>query len=372
MCRRSPTSSPAARSGSTAERLAGGGQVLEVPGVGAADAVLQRDRRRPAQVGDPAGVQQPPGGAVGLGPVPHDVALEADDVAHQRRDLPDGDVVPDTDVHRLRLVVALQQEQAGGSQVVDVQELPARGARPPHRDVPLLAHLRLVHLADHRRQDVPGREVEVVARAVEVGRDRRDPAEPMLPADRLHVRDSGQFGHRVRLVRRLQRPAHEVVLGQRLRGVLRVHRAGPEEQQLRDAVLHRRRQHVALDLQVVVEEIGRRCDVGQDAAYPAAGQHDTAGRDLADRSQDVVASGQVQLGAGAADRLDAALGSRPAQGRAHEAAVPGDEQRLLQRHGQLILRQDRTSGGPRYGSGRSWSALAAARRVVSGRQRRTP
>ncbi len=54
-------------------------------------------------------------------------------------ELADGEVGPDADVDRLRLVVVLQQEQAGTGQVVDVQELPSCVAAAPQFDVSLLS-----------------------------------------------------------------------------------------------------------------------------------------------------------------------------------------------------------------------------------------
>ena len=58
--------------------------------------------------------------------------------------------------------------------------------------------LGLVHLADQRRDDVAGREVEIVAGAVEVGRHGADEVAAVLPAVGLAQLDAGDLGQRVR------------------------------------------------------------------------------------------------------------------------------------------------------------------------------
>ncbi len=61
------------------------------------------------------------------------------------------------------------EEAAGVGEVVDMEELTARGAGAPDGDGGGARLLGLVELADEGREDVGGLEVEVVAGAVEVG-----------------------------------------------------------------------------------------------------------------------------------------------------------------------------------------------------------
>ena len=70
--------------------------------------------------------------------------------------------------------IALHQQHEGVGAVVDVQELAPRRAGAPDDHLPVAAQLGLVRLADQRRDDVAGVEVEVVAGAVEIGRHGGD------------------------------------------------------------------------------------------------------------------------------------------------------------------------------------------------------
>src|SRR4051794_266715 len=97
--------------------------VFQEPPVGACDALVERGRGPPAQLVDFRDVEELAGGAVRLAAVPHDGPVVADDLCHDLSELGDRDVRPGAHVHVLVTVVVFEQEQAGGREVVDVQEL---------------------------------------------------------------------------------------------------------------------------------------------------------------------------------------------------------------------------------------------------------
>lgn len=120
--------------------------MLLEPGVGGADAALQGGAGLPAEVGQPADVQQLARNAVGLAGVPGQLAVVAHHALHQLGQLADGDVLTLADVDRLWVVVVLKQEQRRRGQVVDVQELVPRSGGAPQRDSRVALALRIVLL----------------------------------------------------------------------------------------------------------------------------------------------------------------------------------------------------------------------------------
>jgi hypothetical protein len=160
------------------------------------------------------------------------------------------------------------------AEVVDVEELAARASGAPDRHLAPPLDLRVVELAEQRRQDVRARQVEVVPGAVQVGRHRRDEVAPVLPAVRLAELDAGDLGDGVRLVGGLERPGQEVFLLHRLRALAGVDAGAAEVQELRDPLAVRRVHHGRVDHHVVVDELGGPGGVGHDAADGAGDEDD--------------------------------------------------------------------------------------------------
>ena len=121
-------------SGCCLRLTAGGGQIFHEPAVGVGDALAERDFRAPAEGFDFGDVEEFAGGTVGLACVELQRALKAEDVANRLGELPNGDILAATDIDHVRLVVVLEEEEAGIGQVVGVQKFAARGAAAPHGD----------------------------------------------------------------------------------------------------------------------------------------------------------------------------------------------------------------------------------------------
>ena len=141
---------------------------------------------------------------------------------------------PAADVHDLGRAVVLAQEDARVGEIVDVEELPPRRPGAPDRHARSAREPRAVDLADQRGEDVGGVEVEVVVRAVEVGRHAGDEVAAVLGRVGLAEADAGDLGERVGVVRRLERAGEKRVLADRLVGELRVDAGAAEERRLAD------------------------------------------------------------------------------------------------------------------------------------------
>ena len=248
-------------------------------------------------------------------------------VAHHLGQLADRQVLAGADVDVLRRVVVAHQEQAGVGEVVDVQELAARASRCPRR--------RPRGCPRPSRRGTCGSsagstcervEVEVVVRAVEVRRHRRDEVAAVLPAVRLAELDAGDLRDRVRLVRRLEQAREQVLLLHRLRALARVDARAAEVEQ----PLHREQvrgvHHRGVDHHVVVDELRRPRRVREDAADRAGDEEHVLGPVRAEPVVDGRLVAQVELLARRGEHVAEALGLEPAHdGRADQAAVAGHE-----------------------------------------------
>ena len=104
--------------------------------------------------------------AVGLGRVPHDLALEAGGVRDQLGQVADGDLVARAEVDRLGAVIALAPRAQIPSAASSTYRNSRVGLPSPQSTT---SSCGLEHLPDQGRNDVRPLEVEVVARAEEVG-----------------------------------------------------------------------------------------------------------------------------------------------------------------------------------------------------------
>src|SRR5690554_4073930 len=102
-------------------------------------------------------------------------ALKAGNISDQRRQLSNGDIMTHTDIRKLGMVGLLKQKRTGVGEVVDIEEFAFGRASTPNCDFcPLarfvLAQLGLVKFTDKSRQDVACLKVEIVIRAIKIGR----------------------------------------------------------------------------------------------------------------------------------------------------------------------------------------------------------
>ncbi len=220
--------------------------------------------------------------------------------------------------------IGLEQEDKRRRAVVDMEEFAPRRAGPPDDEARVAALLRLVGPPDQRRQDVARLKIEIVARAVEVGRHRGNEVGAMLVAIGLAELDAGDLGDRIGLVGRLEGAGQQALLDDRLVGEFRIDAARAEEQELLDADREGRMDDVRLDHQVVVEEVRRVGGVGEDAADLRRGKDDGVGPGLGEPGLDLGLAAEIdRLPVGGEDL--AGLGFEAADDRlADHAAMAGD------------------------------------------------
>jgi len=151
-------------------------------------------------------VKELAGSAVRLSGVPRYVAFVANYALDGFGQLFNGDVFARADVYYLCFIIGLHQVEAGRGQVVDVEKLAHGGAAAPEGDAWGAGCFGFVKAADEGRQDVGGGEVEVVVRAIKVGRHDADEIAPVLAAVALAHEDAGNLGYRVGVVAGFKRP----------------------------------------------------------------------------------------------------------------------------------------------------------------------
>src|SRR6476661_2523967 len=91
--------------------------------------------------------------------------------------------------------------------VVAVKEFAAWRTRPPDEKLGIAVDRSLVRLAEKCRDDVTRAEVEVVTRAIQIGRHRRDEVATLLPTVSLAELQSSDLCDRVPLVGGLKLPS---------------------------------------------------------------------------------------------------------------------------------------------------------------------
>jgi hypothetical protein len=126
--------------------------------------------------------------------------------------------------------------------------------------------LRKMKLTDQGGKDVRGLEVKVVIWTVEIRRQDGNEIRPVLPVKRRTQFNPGNLGNGIRFVCRLKRRRKKIFFLHRLGGKPRIDAGAPQEKELLDAVPVRRINHIALNDQVVVNEVSGISVVG---IYPA-------------------------------------------------------------------------------------------------------
>ena len=305
------------------------GEFGAIGGDGEFEALLQVDLRLPAEGTDERRVAELARRAVGLRRVPLDLRGRTGSGLHRLGEFADRHLFAGADVHEVRRIVERQREEAGGREIVHVEELADRRAGAPERD----DFLHRLELADQRRQDVSVDDVVVVAGSVKIGRHQRMIKQSALTAQELAELEAGDLRQRITLVRLLKLARQERVLRNRLRRHARIDAGRAEEQEPLHARFRRAPDRVHRDHLVFVEETRIRRAVRADAT-------DTRRRD----DRDIRLFGLVEL----AHRLRiqkiellvrtghdvpvTRLLERADARRAHHAAVARDEDPVRLKH----------------------------------------
>ena len=130
-----------------------------------------------------------------------------------------------------------------------------------------------IHLAYHCRQHMTVLQMEVVVRAIEVGRHHCDVVATILQREALTHLQSRNLSDGVRLVGVFQLRSEQRLLLHRLRCHARIDACTAEEEQFLHTVAIALAYHVLLYLQVLIDEVGTIVEVGHDAADMSGSQH---------------------------------------------------------------------------------------------------
>jgi hypothetical protein len=273
--------------------------------------------------------------AVGFGGVEDEGAVEVEDAGYGLSQLADGDVLAGADVDQRRRVfveqraeagvVEVHQETAGLGEVVGVEELSARGSGSPDDHLLRARGLGLRRLADQRGQNVRAGEVEVVARAVEVGGHDGEVAGAVLAVVAPAHLDAGDLGNGIGPVGGFERPCEQVLLLDRLGTEPGVDAGGAEEEQALDTGVAAGLDDVGLENEVVADEVCGIGAVGEDATDPGRGEEDEVGPFGGEERIDGELVEQVKFLMRAGEDVAVSLAQEFAvDGGADQAAMAGD------------------------------------------------
>ncbi len=149
-------------------------------------------------------------------------------------------------------------------------------------------------------------EVVVVVGAVQVGGHGGHEFCAVLPVVAVAHLDTGDLGQGVRTVGRFQWAGEQAVFLHRLGSCLGIDAGGAQEQQALHVVLPGAVDDVALDDEVVVDELRRVGVVGVDAADAGGGQQDVVGLFFSEEAGDGGLVTQLQFSVGTYDQVGVA------------------------------------------------------------------
>lgn len=170
------------------------------------------------------------------------------------------------------------------------------------------------------------RQIVVVTGSVHVARHWQEDASSVLLPKRLREPDSGDLGDRIRLVRRLERPVHVVLLPHRLRSLPRIDAGTAEQHRALDIEREASLEYAILDFQVVEEEVEGRCNVSSDPSDLSGSEEYVPRARHAEKSLNRVRIPQVQLVSTSENELCESIPAETAYDRrTHEALMTRDE-----------------------------------------------
>lgn len=179
-----------------------------------------------------------------------------------------GEMVSD---HGVREV---HDKHAAVGHVVHVEKFTPGGSGSPDHHTVFFLDFRLVEFPDQGREHVGGFQVEVVVGAIEIGGHHGDEPGAVLPVVSLAHLDSRDLGNGVGLIRGFEKAGEQMFLFHGLGCVFRIDARGAEKQKAVHLVFPGGMDDVALNDQVVVDELGRIAVVGMNPAHFGGGEKD--------------------------------------------------------------------------------------------------
>ena len=226
----------------------------------------------PSESMNPVDIQQFAGCAVGLRRIVLDSAFKTDNICYELGQFRNTGVFPHAGVDRFRAAVVTHQEKTGRSKVVDVEKLAPWRTGSPNRHRIGSREFGVVKSPNQSGKNVGVLQIEIIARAVEIGRHDTDRIEAVLPTVGLAGKNAGNLGDGVSVVRWFERPCQQVFLADRLGRELGIDAGRTEKEQFGDTVFPGAVDDVSLNQQVLPNEISRKSLVGKNTANAGGGE----------------------------------------------------------------------------------------------------
>ena len=151
-----------------------------------------------------------------------------------------------------------------------MQEFPQGGARAPDAHLGKPLNLGLMETADHGRDYMAVFRVVIVTCAVEVRRHGADGVKAVLLAVGLAHLDARDLGQGIGIIG----SGEQVLLFDGLRAELGIDAGRPQKEEFFYAVLPGTMDDVVLDLEILIDELGRIGGIGVDTAHLGSSQND--------------------------------------------------------------------------------------------------
>src|SRR5262245_31163426 len=158
--------------------------------------------------------------------------------------------------------------------IIDVQKLSPWCARTPNDHFRSPGNLGLMRFAYEGRHDVTATQVEIVARTIKVGGHSADEVATVLLPVRLAEFEASDFCDGIPFVGGLKRPAQQSALGDRLLCEFWVDARRAEKEELLHAYVGGGINNIRRNREIVIQELGRRRAIRQDAANFRSRQKD--------------------------------------------------------------------------------------------------
>ena len=192
---------------------------------------------------------------------------------------------------------------AGRCHVIDMEKLSHRFAATPYGYGLCLLYLGFMKSADQRGDHMAIDGMKVIPLSIEIGGHHRAVVGTVLAVIGFTQFDTGDLCDGIGFVGGLQDPGEQLGLFHWLVGELGVDAGASEEQQSVDTVLVGRVDYVALDHQVLVDELGGIFVVGVDAPNLGRSQVDLIDLLLLEELRNRLLVGEIELTVGASDVL---------------------------------------------------------------------
>src|SRR5450759_836317 len=205
--------------------------------------------------------------AIRLAGIPNNPAIVTAERRNCRDEVPYGDLLGSTQIHRLCAIVPLRRQPKSLGRIGGMEKGPRRGAIAPADDLSRAAPLRLEAFADQGGNYMGCLRIEIIARAVQIDRQKKNRVHAVLRPIGLALHEQGFLGDSVGGIRLLRITIPEGIFAEGHRRELRVGTGGPDHYRLLHIVASGVLQQLDAHNGIIVKEASRITPVCADAPY---------------------------------------------------------------------------------------------------------